>query len=314
MTSFHGRPRPLATNGIVASTYVAGQGPTVVLAHGFPDLAYTWRHQVPDLVASGYQVVVPDMRGYGATTAPSDVAAYQIDELAADLVGLLDALDEEHAVFVGHDWGANVVWHVAATHEHRVRGVVGLSVPYAPPAPAPPTEILRRRLGEDFYMIWFQEIGAPDDALSVDVRRTLVSAFGDGGDGLTWRPRDGQPPSWLDVAELEVYVEAFARTGFTGGLNYYRNIDRNWQSAREHLAGHVIRPPAMFVTGSADPVARFMPADGLAAHFADLRQHVVLEGAGHWLQQERPVEVNALLKDFLASLPSPSLATPSIGG
>jgi len=294
-------PTVISVNGIDLSTYVVGEGPTVVLAHGFPELAYSWRHQVPALAGAGYRVVVPDMRGFGHSSRPADVGAYHLGVLAADLVGLLDALDEREAVFVGHDWGASAVWFVAAAHPGRVRGVVGLSVPYAPPAPVPPTQILRKRLGDGFYMIWFQEEGPADEALARDVRRTMAGSFSPDSAGLEWDSEESALPDWLSEAELKVYVDAFERTGFTGGLNYYRNIDRNWEIARE-IGVRVIESPALFVTGSEDLVRRFMPAKHLDAAFTDLRGNVVLHGAGHWIQQERADEVNALLLRFLETL------------
>ena len=284
---------------ITLGVEVSGDGPAVVLVHGFPDLGHGWRHQVPALVAAGYRVIVPDMRGYGASSAPTPVQDYRIDRLAEDLLALLRSVDEEHAVFVGHDWGAAVVWHLAATSPERVRGVAGLSVPFSAPAAAPPLEILRRRLGDDFYMAWFQEVGPADDALRADVRRTMVAAFAGGQDALSWPPAADAAPAWLTAADLDVYVEAFSRTGFHGGLNYYRNIDANWQLARR-LGLETIRPPALFATGSADPLVRFMPMR--ESVYADLRGHLVLDGAGHWLPQERPAEVTRLLLGFLGAL------------
>src|SRR5919197_4689233 len=256
--------RPIATNGVTLSVVEAGPptpGPLVVLCHGFPDLAYTWRHQIPALAAAGYRVVAPDMRGYGASSRPDDVEAYDADTVAADLIGLLDAFEARDAVFVGHDWGASIVWHVALAHPDRVRAVAGPSVPFAPRAPAAPISILRRRLGDDFYMVWFQEPGPADRALARDVRRTLTTPVIWTAD---WASQDEQPqrPPWLSEEDLEVYVRAFERTGFSGGLNYYRNIDRNWEQSAP-LEGRKIEQPSMFMTGSEDAVARFMGVDGL---------------------------------------------------
>jgi pimeloyl-ACP methyl ester carboxylesterase len=289
----------VATNGIVMHVEIRGSGPAVVLVHGFPDLGLGWHHQIPVLADAGYRVIVPDMRGYGRTSAPVQVDAYRIDRLVDDLLGLLDCLGETEAVFVGHDWGASVVWHVAAAHPERVRGAVGLSVPFAAPAPSPPLEILRRRLGDDFYMAWFQAVGPADAALRSDVTRTLASAFTGGDNMLTWRAGTDVPPSWVTAADFEVYVRTFSDTGFSGGLSYYRNIDDNWRLARR-LGLKAILPPAMFVVGSADPLAAFMPIR--ESSYADLRSSVVLNGAGHWLHQERPEEVTRLLLAFLDAL------------
>jgi pimeloyl-ACP methyl ester carboxylesterase len=292
--------RIVPANGIDMHIAEEGAGPPVVLCHGFPELWYSWRHQIPALAGAGYHVIAVDMRGYGDTSAPPDVEAYDVLELGADLVGLLDALGEEQAVFVGHDWGADVVWKLALAHPERVRAVVGMSVPYAPRAPAPPLELMRRHLGEDFYMVWFQEPGVADAALAADVRRTLAtSAVWD----AAWAARDDRPPTprFLTEDDLRVYVDAFTRTGFTGGLSYYRNIDRNWELLAP-LDGRRIAMPALFVTGTRDPVARFMPAEAMDGCVTDLRGVVRIDGGGHWIQQERPAEVNAALLEFLAGV------------
>jgi len=291
----------IATNDVLLSVVSAGRGPLVVLAHGFPELAYSWRHQIRALADAGYRVLAPDMRGYGHSARPRSVEAYDVLTVGEDLIGLLDAVGERQAVFVGHDWGASVVWQLARAHPERVRAVAGLSVPFAPRAPVAPLTIMRRRLGEDFYMAWFQQLGPADAALARDVRRTLTT-----DEELTaaWAARtDDHPPlpPWLSEADLAVYVEAFERTGFTGGLNYYRNIDRNWELTAP-LDDVRVEAPALFLTGSEDVVRRIMPASGMDGWVTDLRAHVVLDGAGHWVQQERPEEVNAALLSFLGGL------------
>jgi pimeloyl-ACP methyl ester carboxylesterase len=288
--------RPVATNGIDLAVVDYGDGPPVVLCHGFPELGFSWRHQVFALAAAGYRVLVPDMRGYGASSRPSEVDAYDIRTIAGDLVGLLDDIGAGQAAFVGHDWGAAVVWQVALEHPERVRAVAGLSVPIGPRPPVPPIPVLRRRLGDDFYLVWFQQPGVADPVLNGNVRRTLladdvrVPAWSDGP--LTPRP-------FMTEDELAVFIRAFERTGFTGGLNYYRNIDRNW-ALTEHLAGRTIDCPSLFLTGSDDAVATFMSAARLPEVLTDLRGHIVIDGAGHWIQQERPEEVSAAITGFLA--------------
>jgi len=290
--------RRVATNGIELNVTEYGEGPAVVLCHGFPELGFSWRHQVFALAAAGYRVLVPDMRGYGGSSRPADSAAYDILTVAGDLTGLLDDAGESEAVFVGHDWGAAVVWQLALAHPGRVRAVAGLSVPIAPRPPVPPMLILRNRLGDDFYMVWFQQPGTAEAVLDRDVRRTLladdirVSAWSDGP--LAPRP-------FLAEEEFAVFVRAFEQTGFTGGLNYYRNIDRNW-ALTEHLAGRTIDCPSLFLTGSDDLVAKFMPAGDLTDVLTDLREHIVLAGAGHWIQQERPEEVSETLIRFIRSV------------
>ncbi|HWF31162.1 MAG TPA: alpha/beta hydrolase [Solirubrobacteraceae bacterium] len=292
--------RTIAANGIELNVLEDGAGPLVVLCHGFPELAYSWRHQIPALAAAGFRVVAPDMRGFGRSSLPREVESYDVVTLCADMTGLLDQLGEQSAIFVGHDWGANVVWQLALQQPQRVRAVAGLSVPFMPRAPAAPIPIMRRHLGEDFYIVWFQEPGVADAALAQDVRRTLTTS-------RQWTAgwaEDGgrrELPEWLPEQELDVYVEAFERTGFTGGLNWYRNIDRNWELS-EPFAKRRIEQPAMFLTGELDPVRNFMPAEAMNGWVTDLRAEIVVEGAGHWVQQQAPEAVNAALLDFLRKI------------
>jgi pimeloyl-ACP methyl ester carboxylesterase len=292
--------RRVATDGIELSVLDEGDGQPVILCHGFPELAYSWRHQVPALAQAGYRVIAPDMRGYGHSSVPDEVEAYDVLTLCGDLCGLLDALELERAIFVGHDWGASVVWQLAVVHPQRVAAVAGLSVPFTPRAPAPPIPIMRRHLGEDFYIVWFQEPGLADAALGSDVRRTLTTSRQWTAD---WAAEDGPPKraAWLSEAELAVYVEAFERTGFTGGLNWYRNIDRNWELT-ELFADRHVEAPAMFLTGELDPVRRFMPAEVMSGWVDDLRADIVVPGAGHWVQQQSPDAVNLALLEFLGGL------------
>jgi pimeloyl-ACP methyl ester carboxylesterase len=293
--------RRLAVNGIELSFLDEGAGPLIVLCHGFPELAFSWRHQIPALAAAGYRVLAPDMRGFGESSAPLEVDAYDAMTLCGDMAGLLDAHDVELAIFVGHDWGANVVWQMAVQQPERVHAVVGMSVPFVPRAPAAPIPIMREHLGEDFYMVWFQAPGVADEALARDVRRTLTTKR---VWTAAWAEEDGeapQPPAWMSDDELQVYVEAFERSGFTGGLNWYRNIDRNWELG-EPFAERRIEQPAMFLTGERDPVRQFMSTEAMHGWVTDLRAELVIDGAGHWVQQERPHEVNAALLDFLAGL------------
>jgi pimeloyl-ACP methyl ester carboxylesterase len=293
--------RTVAANGVELSVLDEGEGPLVVLCHGFPELAFSWRHQIPALTDVGFRVLAPDMRGFGESSAPREIEAYDAVSLCGDMCALLDDVGASDAVFVGHDWGANVVWQMAVRHPERVRAVAGLSVPFVPRAPAAPIPIMRRHLGEDFYMVWFQQPGVADEALARDVRRTLTTKR---VWTARWAEEDGAQPeraSWLSEEELGVYVEAFERTGFTGGLNWYRNIDRNWELG-EDVAERRIEQPAMFLTGEDDPVRNFMPAAAMDGWVTDLRANVLVAGAGHWVQQERPDEVNAALLEFLGEL------------
>jgi pimeloyl-ACP methyl ester carboxylesterase len=293
--------RRIAVNGIELQLVDEGEGPLVVLCHGFPELAYSWRHQIPALSAAGYRVIAPDMRGFGASSAPAEVEAYDVLTLCGDLCGVLDDVGEDSAIFIGHDWGAAVVWQLAVIQPGRVRAVAGLSVPFVPRAPAAPIPIMRRHLGEDFYIVWFQQPGVADAALASDVRRTLTTSRQWTAQWAHEDPTGPKRAPWLSEAELAVYVEAFERTGFTGGLNWYRNIDRNWELT-EPFAERRIEQPAMYLTGELDPVRRFMPAEAMSGWVTDLRAEVIVPDAGHWVQQQAPEAVNAALLDFLAGL------------
>jgi pimeloyl-ACP methyl ester carboxylesterase len=291
-------PTFVDAGGLRMEVALAGEGPAVALLHGFPELWWSWRHQIPALAGAGFSVVAPDMRGYGGTGAPEAIEAYDVLTLAGDVVALMGALGHERFAVAGHDWGANVAWELARSHPERVTAVAGLSVPFAPRAPAPPMAILRRHLGEDFYMVWFQEPGVAEAALEADVRRTLrTQEVWD----ARWALRDGEEPprpSFWDEDDEARYVAAFSRTGFRGGLNWYRNIDRNWELTAP-VAGRRIEQPALFVTGSRDPVRRFMPAEAMGGWVTGLRDVVVIDGAGHWVQQQAPGAVNAALVPFL---------------
>ncbi len=273
-------------------------GPVVVLLHGFPELGYSWRHQWPALAAAGLRVLVPDLRGYGRSDAPPDVEAYAVDRTSLDVLGLLDAAGAETGMVVGHDWGADLAWKTAWLHPERISRVAGLSVPFIPRAPAPPLELLRRHAGEDFYIVWFQEPGVAEEALARDVRRTLATTRVWGPAWAAESGEDPPTPAFMTDDELAVYVEAYERTGFRGGLSYYRAIDRNWEVTAP-AEGRTIDQPALFLTGSRDPVRRFMPAEAMRGVVTDLRDEIVVEGAGHWVNQEAPGEVNRALLAFL---------------
>jgi pimeloyl-ACP methyl ester carboxylesterase len=293
------RHRQLAANGIELHVADAGEGAPVVLLHGFPELWYSWRHQLQALADGGYHAIAPDLRGYGGSSAPSEIEGYSFEAVCGDLIALLDGLQEQQAVFIGHDWGAAVAWQLALERPDRVPAVAGLSVPFAPRAPARPMSLLRRALGEDFYIVWFQEPGVAERALERDVGRTLKTTEQWTADWAA-REDDAPLPRWLTEEDLQVYVDAFTRTGFRGGLNYYRNIDRNWER-NASLAEGRLDMPALFNTGSRDPVQRFMPTETMNGWVTDLRV-VRVEGAGHWVQQERPDEVNDALLGFLREL------------
>ena len=294
--------RQIAVNGIELRVVEHGEGPLVVFCHGFPELGFSWRHQVFAFAEAGFRTLTPDMRGYGGSSRPDRIQDYAMATLCGDLVGLLDAVGAQDAIFVGHDWGASVVWQTALRHPDRVRAVAGLSVPVAPRPKAPPISIFRSRLGENFYMCWFQEPGVADAALAADVRRTLLRDEVVSAGDMTGGSANPQPPQWLSEAELQYYVDAFTETGFTGGLNYYRNLDRDWELSAD-LAGAKITAPAYFIAGADDAVLRFTPLAKMDAVLTDLRGTLLLDGAGHWIQQERADEVSAALIDFAHSVP-----------
>jgi epoxide hydrolase A/B len=293
--------------------------PVVVLAHGFPELSYSWRHQIPVLVEAGYHVLAPDQRGYGGSSRPGAIEAYNIHELTADIVGLLDDVGAERAVWVGHDWGCAVVWNAPLLHPDRVAAVAGLSVPPVPRAKVPPTHAFRKRFGENFfYILYFQEPGVADAELDGDPARMMrrmmggSRASGDpsaairmlapGPEGFIDRlPEPDGLPDWISHEELDHYISEFSRTGFTGGLNWYRNLDRNWETTPE-LAGAKISVPCLFIGGTADPVLAFTRTDRASEVISGPYRQVMIDGAGHWLQQERPDEVNTILLDFLNGL------------
>jgi pimeloyl-ACP methyl ester carboxylesterase len=296
----------------------AGDGPLVILLHGFPELAYSWRHQIPALADAGYRVVAPNQRGYGNSSRPAEIDAYNIANLSDDVIGLVDHYDEDSAVVVGHDWGAPVAWTTAQRFPDRVRAVAGLSVPPAPRASRRPTDAMRAAYGDNFfYVLYFQQPGVADAELMADVRYSLRAFIwticGDAPDG-TYRPQDkrgtllgmcGEPPdpmpAWLSREDLDVYAAAFEQSTFTGGLNWYRNSDRNWELS-EAWADRAIEQPALFIGGERDPVLRFTSLDGLDTLVPGLRGRHVLPGAGHWTQQERPEEVTSLLLQFVEGL------------
>ncbi|HEY7488794.1 MAG TPA: alpha/beta hydrolase [Streptosporangiaceae bacterium] len=297
----------------------AGAGPLVVLLHGFPECWYSWRHQLPALAAAGYHAVALDQRGYCRTGGPDEVAAYSIMHLTGDVIALLDALGEERAVVAGHDWGAPVAWHTALFRPDRVRGVAALSVPHRPRTSTPPVARMRETLGDGFYMVYFQQPDVPEAEFERDLpatfRRILYAASGDatpmapivpeGGGFLDFCPEPDRLPGWLTADDIATYAAEFEPAGFFGPVNWYRNLDRNWELTAAWHRAPVI-PPALFVAGDRDMVAAAPGAKEMIASMRDfvpnLRDTVWLPGCGHWTQQERPKEVTAALLDFLGSL------------
>jgi pimeloyl-ACP methyl ester carboxylesterase len=319
--------RTIEANGIRMHLAEEGSGPLVVLCHGFPESWYSWRHQLPALAAAGFHAVAPDMRGYGATDAPEEIGRYTLLHLVGDVIGTLDALGAETAVVVGHDWGAPVAWHAALLRPDRFRGVVGLSVPYRPRGTAPPTSLMPQTDDAMFYQLYFQAPGIAEAELAGDVRgtirRLLYSFSGEGFPSVSARSPFGGAmvarrggvldgtvapdilPGWISDTDIDVFAGEFAHTGFRGGLNWYRNIDRNWELLAPY-AGARVTVPALYVAGDRDLVVAFPGMDQLIANLSrfvpDLRGTSILPGCGHWTQQERPGEVTDAILSFLKKL------------
>lgn len=289
--------RSVDVNGITLRVTEAGKpgNPVVVLAHGFPELAYSWRHQIGPLADAGYHVLAPDQRGYGGSSAPAAVEDYDIHALTADLVGLLDDAGAARAAFVGHDWGALVVWQTALLHPERVAAVAGLSVPPIPRPRSTPTKRWREKFGADFYMLQFQEPGRADAQMAADPHATMRSMFTGVADPAA------PLPAWITEDELAHYVREFSRTGFTGALNWYRNYDRNWETTPQ-LAGAHITAPALFIGGTADPIKDTMTPERATEVVTGPYRQEMIEGAGHWIQQDSATEVNRILLEFLDGL------------
>ena len=322
------RHRTVETNGIRMHVAEQGDGPLVLLCHGFPESWYSWRHQLAALAAAGFHAVAPDMRGYGQTEQPAEIDRYTLLHLVGDMVGLVDALGEGPAVIAGHDWGAPVAWHAALLRPDRFRAVIGLSVPYRPRGSVRPTTAMPQTDDAIFYQLYFQAPGVAEAELSRDVRssirRILFSGSGEGrrahaglgnpaavgmvprgGGFLRHTAEPATPPSWLTEADVDFYAGEFTRAGFRGGLNWYRNIDRNWELMAPY-AGARVTVPALYVAGDQDLVVHFRGMDQLLPNLKkfvpELRQTIMLPGCGHWTQQERPKEVNDAIVTFLTTL------------
>ena len=295
------------------SVYEAGEGPAVVFCHGFPELAYSWRRQISVVGAAGFRAIAPDMRGYGGSARPPATTDYDMAHLTGDLVGLLDALDIEKAVFVGHDWGGLVVWQMPLLHPDRVAGVVGVNTPFIPRLPMAPIEVFRMLVGDDHYIVQFQQPDAPEAMLSRDIPNLFTSMMRSGvspeivaeaaatAEGSAFERVLGGPKlgdALLDEGDLAVYVDAFTETGFTGGLNWYRNFDRNWAATPEQDGVHIDGLPCLMVVAEWDPVLVPALAEGMPELIDDLEMHQ-LDGCGHWTPSERPDDLNALLTDWL---------------
>ncbi|GAA3194931.1 MULTISPECIES: alpha/beta fold hydrolase [Streptomyces] len=303
-----------------------GSGPLVLLVHGFPESWYSWRHQLPVLAAAGYRAVAVDVRGYGRSSRPAATDAYRMTELVADNVAVVHALGERTAVVVGHDWGSNVAATSALLRPDVFRAVGMLSVPYAPPGgPRPSTVFASMGGDEEFYVSYFQEPGRAEAEIEPDVRGWLAGFYtalsgdtepaADAPDPHFVTPggtlRDRFPahrlPGWLSEADLDVYAGEFERTGLTGALARYRNMDRDWEDLSGH-EGAPVTQPSLFVGGALDASTTWMAdaIDAFPVTLPALGGLHILDGCGHWLQQERPAETNRILTDWLEGLPGPA--------
>lgn len=300
-------PEMISTNGVTLEVFSAGGGQPVVLCHGWPEHAFSWRHQIAPLTSAGYHVIVPNQRGYGRSDRPDDVEEYDIAHLTADLTGLLDHYGYDRAVFVGHDWGAIVVWNLAMLHPDRVAGVINLSVPFMERPEVDWVTLWEHALGGDFYIVHFdRQPGVADAAFASNPRNLLRNLYRTG----QWNDPPREPPPGMPLlhlvnatdpagqplmseAELDVFVEAFEASGFTGGINWYRNFTRNWQLLAD--VPQRVEQPALMIHGRYDIVP---PFERIRDYVPNVEIHTL--PCGHWIQQEQPAETNQLMLDWLA--------------
>jgi pimeloyl-ACP methyl ester carboxylesterase len=308
-------PQFVDTNGLRMATYEQGEGPAVILVHGFPELAFSWRHQLPALAKAGFRAIAPDMRGYGQTDGPAGVDAYRMQNLIDDLQGLMDALDLERATFVGHDWGALILWHMAMLAPDRIERLINLNIPHYPRAPTDPIELTRERFGDDFYIVNFQDSDEADRAFAADpthffnmmmrrnqISRTQFEQLPAQMKGLSLlkvmeRTESSGDPLLTDD-ERDYYVAAFEKSGFTNPINWYRNWSRNWEALEG--VSQIIDIPTLFIGAVDDVVIAPEHIEAMRPLVTDLTVEM-LTPCGHWTQQERPDDVNRLIINWLKS-------------
>ncbi|MDH1265929.1 alpha/beta hydrolase [Pseudomonas sp. GD03944] len=311
--------RLLDVNGITLSLYAAGpeDGAPVWLLHGFPECWHSWRQQIAPLAEAGYRVLIPEMRGYGQSSAPADPAAYDLITLCADIQAAMDQLGQQHVCVVGHDWGAPVAWHLALLEPQRVRAVAAMAVPYGGRPRQPPIDFMRQHYADRFhYMLYFQQPGVAEREMDADITRTLRLMMHNtsaavpkdfflqekpAGAGLLDGLEDpGVLPPWCDAEAFAVYKQTFTGRGFHGALNWYRNFARNWQRT-EPLDALNVEQPALFLLGDKDPVGTLeaYTLKQMPKRVPHLEQHL-LSDCGHWVQNEQAAEVNRLLLAFMA--------------
>ncbi len=310
--------RKVRTNGIEMHIAEAGKGFPVVFLHGFSELWYSWRHQLPAIAGAGFHAIAPDQRGYGGTDAPPDVRSYSMKYLTADIVGLLDALGADKCVLVANNWGSGVAWACAELYPERVAAMFHLNIAYSKRSDEPPTAFIRKFAGDHFnFALYFQQPGTAEAELEKDpkdtIRRFRFALSGDAPPGtveylfmqkragtgmLEGMPNPTQLPTWLTEADLDYYAKEFGRTGFRGGLNWYRNMDSDWRDLPK-IGATGIKQPVGYMGGRRDPSVIYAPFDQMIAATPKLRSILFLEGCGHWVQEERADEVNRELIEFL---------------
>lgn len=312
-------PKMVETNGITMAVYEAGEKqdgkPPIIMCHGWPEIAYSWRHQLKAVSDAGYHVLAPDMRGYGKTDRPHAVEEYDMDHLTGDLVGLLDAYGYDKGIFCGHDWGGFVVWQMGVMHPGRVAGVIGVNTPFSDRFPMDPIELMRAGFGDDFYICWFQKEGEAEAAFEEDVARSLRFMYRK--TQITLEEYDAQPaerktvalglglkqpeeewsaPLVLNDEEFAVYETAYKESGFRGGINWYRNFTRNWEKSEG--VPQVVNAPSLMISAADDVVLPPRATEGMEDRVADLEKHII-DKCGHWTQSEQPDELNRIIIDWL---------------
>ncbi|SDR39934.1 alpha/beta hydrolase [Pseudovibrio sp. Tun.PSC04-5.I4] len=303
-------------NGINMAVYEAGTGPAVVLLHGWPEIAYSWRYQIQPLVAAGYRVIAPDLRGYGKTGQPDEVDAYSMKHLMGDVIALLDASSIDQAFVCGHDWGGLLMWQLALFHPERLIGVMSLNTPFIPRSKIDPVEMYRHKFGKDMYIVAMQEEGRVDRLLDNEPERFLRSlmrrrsvpsgrkeAKAPTTDNMALfkefeENRDAEPRGelLLSQSDLDVYVRTYQHSGFTGGLNWYRNFSRNWRETEG--MEQIIKVPTLMICGADDGYLPPSLSEQMHQSVLNLERHVIKD-CGHWSQQEKPEIVSNLLIEWL---------------
>lgn len=310
-------PNFVHSGDVRLAVYERGDGFPVIFSHGWPELGFSWRHQLPALADAGYHAIAPDQRGYGLSSVPEAIDAYDIVDLCGDLVAIMDAKGIEKAVFCGHDWGGFIVWAMPLLHPDRTAGVIGLNTPFLPRTPVPTTQFLKATMGEDMYIVYFQEPGKAEALIEPQLETFFRRIFRKGGmtqEEFAALPREMKTFSFermlelpeeqvargeplLTDAEMQFWLDRFRRTGMSGGINYYRNLDRNWEIMGD-VPEYRVNCPSLMISAANDVVLPPSMTNGMERFVPDLEKHVIPD-CGHWTQQEKPDETNALIIDWL---------------